>query len=200
MIQYYLSNPKYILLMAVLIAVTLFVCFKAISASIKHGKKNNEIIAKLKEENALRNEFAILTNETVQNADPVRLFKGVSLNLQKRVADKEDMFAEFDSLEEWQKYIYALSIFFEDAENGVGNFFRMNTKPLTNTALRAVDVIIGGRLSEIFTEEYNQFDEDNEEISLDDKLIASLDKEAAPLLSNGTAMKTAGEYIKTHFS
>lgn len=195
MIEYYLENPKYAALLLVLIVITIFVCIKAGKASINRGKRNNEIMAKLKEENELRNEFAILTDDIIKNADAVRLFKGVALNLQKRVADKTDMAAEFDSLEQWQKYVYALSIFFEDSESGMSNFFKMNTQPLTGTALRGMEVIIGGRLSEIFSEEFGQFDEENENVSLDGNRIRILDKEAESLI-NDEVIKTAGEYIR----
>lgn len=197
MLQYYIDNPKYIFLLAALVLLTVFVIFKAAKASMKRSRENEKIINRLKEENKLRNEFAVLTDEIVKEAEPERLFKGVALNLQKRVADKEDMASEFESLEDWQKYVYALSVFMEDSETKMSDFFRLNTQPLTGQALRGMNVIIGGRLAEIFSEEFNQFDEENEEISLDESRISVLDGEASKLFEDCSAAKTVGEYIKS---
>ncbi len=197
MLQYYIDNPKYIFLLAVLVLLTVFVIFKAAKASMKRSRENEKIINRLKEENRLRNEFSVLTDEIVEKAEPERLFRGVALNLQKRVADKEDMSSEFESLEDWQKYVYALLVFLEDSETKMSDFFRLNTQPLTGQALRGMNVIVGGRLSEIFSEEFNQFDEENEEISLDESRISVLDGEAAGLLSDNSAEKIIGKYIKS---
>ena len=63
MIQYFLERPYLIAIMVAVILLTLFVCVKAGQASAKRSKANEEIIKKLKEENALRNEFAVLTEK-----------------------------------------------------------------------------------------------------------------------------------------
>ena len=58
-------------------------------------KAENE---KLKEENILRNEFSVLTPSLAETAEPIRLFKGIALNLQKRISDASDMESEFAAL------------------------------------------------------------------------------------------------------
>lgn len=199
MISYFLERPYLIVIMAALVVLTLFVCVKAGQASARRGKANEAIIKKLKEENELRNEFALLTESKVKNADSVRLFKGVALNLQKKISDAEDMNAEFDRLNEEQKQVYALSFIVEDGGEKLSEFFRINGKPVTNIALDAVKVIFDGRICEIFETEYNSFDPDNEEASVIPEEIAKLDEEFVSLADADTVCAAGGRFIAENF-
>ncbi len=183
MIQYFLERPYLILLMAALIILTLFVCVKAGQASSRRSKEVEKIMKKLKEENRLRNEFAVLTDSLIKNSEPERLFKGVALNLQKQVSDAEDMNSEFDKLNDEQKNIYALSIVVEDGSEKLSEFFRANGQPLTEVALSAFREIFEGRAAEIFETEYKMFDSDNEDVSFSAEEAEKLDAEFAGLLS-----------------
>lgn len=200
MIEYYLQHPQWAVVIAALAVFTLWVCIMAGRASARHSKETNALMEKLKKQNKLRNEFSILTDELISSADAEDLFKGVGLNLQKRVADKDDMAAEFDSLNDSQKYIYSLYTFFEDAENKLSDFFRANTKPLTSTAKEAVNVIVKGEFAKDFNSAYNAFDEDNEGVSFAQSEIDEIDKETAPSISDGTVCRLGGEFIKANSS
>ena len=196
MIQYFLERPYLILIMAAVILLTLFVCVKAGQASAKRSKANEAIIKKLKEENALRNEFAVLTEKTVANADESRLFKGVALNLQKKISDANDMEAEFEALNEAQRDVYALSFVVEDGETALSSFFRTNGQPLTGASLNAVKKLFGSEVSDVFEKEYNAFDSDNEEVSMIPDEISALDKKFADSVSADEICRIAGSYIK----
>lgn len=195
MIAYFLERPYLIAIMAALVVLTLFVCVKAGQASARRGKANEAVIKKLKEENELRNEFAVLTESKIKNSDSVRLFKGVALNLQKRISDADDMNAEFGRLNEKQKQVYALSFVSEDGGEKLSDFFRINGKPVTYTALKAVKNLFDGRTYEIFEAEYNSFDPDNEEASVIPEVIENLDKEFASLVSMDTLCSAGGKLI-----
>ena len=196
MIQYFLERPYLILIMAAVILLTLFVCVKAGQASAKRSKDNEAIIKKLKEENALRNEFAVLTEKAVANADESRLFKGVALNLQKKISDANDMEAEFEALNEAQRDVYALSFVVEDGETALSSFFRTNGQPLTGASLNAVKKLFGSEVSDVFEKEYNAFDSDNEEVSMIPDEISALDKKFADSVSADEICRIAGSYIK----
>ncbi len=196
MIQYFLERPYLVLIMIAVILLTLFVCVKAGQASAKRSKINEALIKKFKEENELRNEFAVLTETTVSNADELRLFKGVSLNLQKKISDANDMISEFDLMNEAQKDIYALSFVVEDGESALSNFFRVNGQPLTGASLIAVKKLFNADVCEIFEKEYNAFDSDNEEVSVIPDEINALDKKFAECISADEICRTAGGYIK----
>lgn len=195
MIAYFLERPYLIAIMAVLILLTLFVCVKAGQASARRGKANEAIIKKLKEENELRNEFAVLTETKIKNADSVRLFKGVALNLQKKISDAKDMNAEFEKLGEEQKQVYALSFVAEDGGEKLSEFFKINGKPVTNIALDAVKKLFEGRICEIFESEYNSFDPDNEEVSVIPEEIAKWDEEFASFADADTVCAAGGRFI-----
>ena len=196
MIQYFLERPYLIVIMVALILLTLFVCVKAGQASAKRSKANEAIIKKLKEENELRNEFAVLTEKLAETADAIRLFKGVALNLQKKISDASDMVSEFDALNEAQRDIYALSFVVEDGEKELSSFFRANGQPLTGASLSAVKKFFGENICAVFEKEYNAFDSDNEEVSMIPEEISAFDKEFSQLVSSEEICRVAGGYIK----
>lgn len=196
MIQYFLERPYLILIMLAVILLTLFVCVKAGQASAKRSKANEAIIKKLKEENELRREFAVLTEKAAANADEARLFKGIALNLQKRISDAADMEAEFDALNEAQRDIYALSFVVEDGEAALSSFFRANGQPLTGASLNAVRKLFSGEVCDIFEKEYNAFDSENEEVSMIPDEISVLDRKFADIASADEICRVAGKFIK----
>ncbi|MBQ8763489.1 MAG: hypothetical protein IJZ07_05240 [Clostridia bacterium] len=196
MIQYFLERPYLIAIMAAVILLTLFVCVKAGQASAKRSKANEAIIKRLKEENELRNEFSVLTEKLAADADAIRLFKGVALNLQKKISDAEDMISEFDALNDAQRDIYALSFVVEDGEKALSDFFRANGQPLTRTSLGAVKRLFNGKIYEIFEKEYNAFDSENEDASMIPSEIDALDKEFAEIISADEICRKAGGFIK----
>ena len=112
-------------ILAVLIVITLFVCVKAGQASARRGKSNEAILKKLKEENELRNEFSLLTESLIKKSEPARLFKGVALNLQKKISDAVDMNAEFakeriksDWVKPFMKFSKPTKVSSSGSENG----------------------------------------------------------------------------------
>lgn len=195
MIAYFLERPYLIAILAALVVLTLFVCIKAGQASARRGRANEALIKKLKEENELRNEFAVLTETLVKNADSARLFKGVALNLQKKISDASDMEREFAKFSDEQKMMYALSFVVEDGSEKLSNFFRINGKPVTENALDAFKKLFDGRLYEIFESEYNSFDPDNEEASVIAEEIEKLDIEFSALADTDSICIAGGKFI-----
>ena len=200
MIQYFLERPYLIVIMVALILLTLFVCVKAGQASAKRSKANEAIIKKLKEENELRNEFAILTESLASSAEPEKLFRGVALNLQKKISDAADMTAEFDALTDEQRNIYALSFVIEDGANALSGFFKANGQPLTGASFNAVKLLFGEDICAVFEKEYKAFDSDNEDTSFFPEEISALDKEFSQLLSADEICRVAGLFIKENIT
>ncbi|MBO5229942.1 MAG: hypothetical protein J6B52_00825 [Clostridia bacterium] len=198
MIQYFLDRPYLIIILIAVLALTVFVCIKAGQASAKRSQVNQALMKKLKEENLLRNEFSILTESLAAKAQTDRLFKGVALNLQKRISDAADMNAEFDSLTQEQREIYGLSFVIEDGGEALSAFFRTNGQPLTGAAYSAMERIIGGRAFEIFDAEYKAFDPENEEASYEPEKTAVLDGEFLDVISENELCTKAGNYIKAN--
>lgn len=196
-LKYFADNPVWIVALVAVILLTVFVCFKAAQASSKRYAANEKTIKKIKEENALCNEFAILTENLIASAEADRLFKGVALNLQKRVADKDDIMAEFNALTQEQKEIYALYTVIDDGENRLSSFFENCTKPLTNVALEAIKRLLDSEAVEIFKKEFDAFDGDNETVSFIPEEIKKLDARFAELAPVDSICAKAGEFIKS---
>lgn len=200
MLQYYSEHPLYAVIVIVLFIFAVFVLIKAIIAGNERAKRNREIMDRLKADNIARNDFAVLSEELISSSEPEKLFKGVGLNLQKKVADKPDMVSEFESMNQSMKYIYSVYTFTEDAEKKMSDFFRMNTKPLTDTAFEAVNAVMDGEFAELFSFEYKAYDPDDEETSCIPAEIDDADEKAAPYIKNGTVSRVFGEYIKNNAS
>lgn len=199
MIQYFLERPYLIAILAAVILLTLFVCFKAAQASARRTKGNEALIKKMKEENELRNEFAVLTQTLAAKSEPDRLFRGVALNLQKKVHDAADMEDEFASFTQEQREIYALSFVVEDGGEKLSGFFRASGQPLTGEALNAFRRLFDGRALEIFETEYNAFDPENETQSMIPDEIEKLDAEFASLLTEKEICTAAGNFMKKNY-
>lgn len=197
MIKYLAGHPVWIAALAALILLTAFVCFKAAQASSKRYAANEKTMKKIKEENELCNEFAILTPSLISSSQAERLFKGVALNLQKRVADKEDIMAEFDSLTDEQREIYALYTVVDDGEKRLSAFFENCGKPLTEVALNAVTRLLEGEAVEAFRNEFDAFDGDNETVSFIPEEIKKLDARFSELAPVEEICEKAGAFIKS---
>ncbi len=195
MIQYFLENPIWIAVFAAVLAITVWLCIMAGKASAKRYGTNAKIMEKLKEQNKLTEEFSVLSNELIKTADPERLFKGVGLNLHKRVAKKADIMAEFNSLTEKQKEIYALFAVYEDGGEKLSKFFKGSTQPLTGYAESAVKNVLDYKAYAIFVKEFNAYDSENESVSFIPAEIEKLDSEFAQLVTSENLCKNAGEYI-----
>lgn len=194
--QYLIERPYWFVIFAILIIITLFVCIKAGQASSKRYKANEAIMKKLKEENILRNEFSVLTDSLVEKSEPAKLFKGVALNLQKKISDASDMNSEFEKLTQEQKEIYSLSFVIEDGGEKLSEFFRANGQPVTGIALGAFKNLFSGKAAEIFENEYNSFDEDNESASVIPEEIEKNNNDFAQLISADEICDAAGNFIK----
>ena len=195
MIAYFLERPYLIIIFAVLIILTVFVCIKAGQASSRRHAEMEKNMKKLKEEKELRNEFAALTPSLAENADPERLFKGTALNLQKRVADKDDMNAEFEALTAEQKGIYSLALVVEDGAERLSLFFEANGQPVTGEAKALLNKIADEKICRIFEKEYLAFDRDDETTSFIPEEIKTLDKEFTSLEPYAQICESAGKFI-----
>ncbi len=197
MIKYLAAHPVWIVALVATAILTVFVCAKAAQASSKRYAANEKTIKKIKEENALCNEFSILTESLVASAQADRLFKGVALNLQKRVAAKYDIMAEFNTLTQEQKEAYALYAVIDDGEKRLSAFFENCTKPLTDYAFDAIARLLEGEAVDVFKKELDAFDGDNETVSFIPEEIKKLDARFAELAPIDSICTKAGEFIKS---
>lgn len=197
----YFSNHIYLLILLAALAVfTVWSCGKAFKASAKKRKANEAIIKKLEEEATLRREFDSLTLELAASAEPERLVRGVALGLCRTIEKASDMLAEFERFNEEQKMLYSLYFVIEDGSEALSNFFKINGKPLTDYARRAVCEIYGGELAEVFAGEYLAYDEEDETTSLIPEKIAEGDRAFARIVQGTDIFSPAAEFINKNIN
>lgn len=195
MLEYYRAHPltAVLVIAAVIAAVVIFI--RVAAASERRARNNQKYIKKLEEDKKLREKFSPLTAELISSSSPAELFRGTGLNLLKRVADKQDMTAEFETLTEEQKIIYSLFVLTEDSAEGLSNFFKLNGKPVTDYALRAAREAVGGEFASIVKFEYDAYDGDNETVSCIPSEIEDADKKAQAYLTEDFGI-TPGGFIR----
>lgn len=197
-IEYFRQNPLIAAGIALLFIAVIFLWTKVLKDRAAHNAENEAIINRLKEEKKLRDDFKLLTKELADSSDEVSLFRGVSLNLQKRISDSVDMENEFALLTDEQRMIYALSFVAEDGGEKLSGFFAENGKPLTDEAKKAVEAMLPSGAAEIFNEEYLAYDPDDETTSLVAEKIVKSDEAFAEILSAEEIMKCGGKFIKAN--
>ena len=182
MAEYFASHPYVVAILVALALLTAFVCVKAAQASAKRHAENEKIINKLKEDNRLRNKFAVLTRQLIDSSEPTELFKGVALNLDRQISDAEDMAQAFAALNQEQREISALC------------YIAANGSPLTDTAREAGKKLLPAA-AEPFGIEFLAFDGNDETTSFVQSDIEQCELDFAAVIAASPIEQAGGAYI-----
>lgn len=185
-------------LLIILVPVTAYVCYKAAQATRQAREEREKTIEQLNEAKSLKNEFQGISEENLESADDERALKGmallVDLKLRKEIKPK-DAFEELP--EEWQN-AYVLNCILEDCDGKVSSFYRKNTPPvsfLAETALKKAGLF---ELSDLFSSVYPMFDDENEEVSIDEEKIKAADEKFGSLFDKDKFIVAAAGYIRNN--
>lgn len=198
MTEYFASHPLVVLILVMLALLTAFVCVKAAQASKKRYAENEKIMNKLKEDNRLRNDFSVLTRECVSSCEPSELFRGVALNLEKKIAESADMEQAFAVLTQEQREVYSLYFVLEDGGERLSGFFAANGSPLTDTAYEAVKKLLPEGAA-AFAKELRAHDSRDETTSYIKSDLEKWDAEFASAVSAESIARAGGKYISENF-
>lgn len=198
MTEYFASHPLVVLILVMLALLTAFVCVKAAQASKKRYAENEKIMNKLKEDNRLRNDFSVLTRECVSSCEPSELFRGVALNLEKKIAESADMEQAFAVLTQEQREVYSLYFVLEDGGERLSGFFAANGSPLTDTAYEAVKKLLPEGAA-AFEKELRAHDSRDETTSYIKSDLEKWDAEFASAVSAESIARAGGKYISENF-
>ena len=202
----YLTAHWYLIpVFVILIGLTVFMWIQAIVSGQKRKEERERIIALLEKEKALRNQFRVLNEDMLTDpcVDDERLIFGFAANVQMSVEKLDNMNEEFMALNEVRQNVYALSYIFEDSKYVcLSDFFRANGEPLTSVAQRAVTDVVGGEFSEIFTSQFSMLDDNNEEVSFDEKQVELLDSRYCEFMKSEKAnvLGTVADYIRKNYT
>lgn len=199
MFQYIAQHPWVGVALVLLIALTVFVWYKAIVSGKKRNEERERIIADLEKEKALRNEFRNPDEETfLPEKDDYRLIVGMCANIQMKLEKAANMNETFLELSDVKKNVYCLGYVFEDSKNKLSEFFRSNGEPLLSSSKAAVNEAIGGKFAEIFNKEFTMLDDNDETTSVDNGLLEKYDAELEDLMNDkkNEIYKSAADYIR----
>ncbi len=155
-----------ILALVVLVVLTLWVINKAAQASQKYHGERQKQMERLEYEAGVLKEFATLDEEMLESADKKRAFDGVAMNIQRMLEKQVNMDSAFFELSEAQQRIYALYYLADDSKEGLSEFFKCNSAPLTPIARDAVRELLPESAVKAFESEYDAYDPENEDASL----------------------------------
>lgn len=195
-VEYYAERPYLAVILIMLALLAVFAVVKAVRAVQKRSREANETVAKLERDTALRKGFEALTAEKAENAGSGELFRGVALNLCRKIEKSADITKEFDSFSEPQKNIYALYYVLEDGGKKLSDFFKQYGKPLTVYAKTAVDALCPQAVSAVFDKMYLACDEDDETTSYIPSEIEKLNGEYSAALNENEIFGSAAKYIR----
>lgn len=184
-----------ILALVLLVILTLWVIKKAALASQKYHGERQRQMEKLEYEAGVLKDFAALSEEKLKAADKKRAFDGVAMNIQKALEKQPNMDSVFAALPEAQRRIYALYYLAEDSRDGLSEFFKCNSAPLTPVARDAVRELLPQNAVEAFEKEYNAYDPEDEVTSLIKGEIDENDRAYAEAMENFGFYTACVDYI-----
>lgn len=199
MIEYFSQHPleaaKYIGM--IILAIIIWFLYR----SVKTG--DGKIFGNTKSENALKNEFKVLNEQTFSaDTDDYRLIVGMCLHIQGEVEKEKVPNEAFKALPTVKKNVMTLGYLFEDSQASLSSFFRSNGEPILSASVEAVKNILGGKIAETVENEFNMFDESNEEVSVNRAEVERLDNEFSDLMKSDSdaIYKTVANYIRNNYN
>ncbi len=188
------------LIFAVLVVVTAVVIVFASKAVSSHNEETKRILAELDRLKALKDKYKDLTPEKVEAAESKELLDGVNAVLQARIEKAEDdkVDAEFASFNNAQKNVYVLSLFIEDACENLSSYFDDFNIEFAKILLSALETVGAKDILALAEKEFEMFDDNNENVSLDKGLIKKTDEEFAEIYSENRLLEQIKTYIKNN--
>ena len=186
------------LILAGLIIVTAVVIFFAGRALSAHNEETKKFLAEIERLKTLKEKYKDLTEQKAQSADSRELLDGVNAVLQARIEKAENAEAEFSSFNDSQKYVYCLYYFIEDVKQSLSFFFKNNGAELTEIILPALKAVNAENVYALTQTEFSMYDENNEEVSLDNQLSEQTDKQFLQNYSEKELLENIKEYIKNN--
>lgn len=187
------------LILVLLIVGVVFLWKKAIERSRKVRAERQKELAFIENAKRLRGEDHKMDAEKIRTSEDAGLFQGVAANIQvslQKSGQPDNIFGEYP---EAARNVYALWFLMDDVGSGkLSDFFRQSTQPLTGQLVEAVQAVGAEKMYLIVKQEYDMFDDDNENVSLDYKVIMECDEKFARQNEKHPLEPLILQYIRTH--
>ena len=172
---------------------------KAIERSRKMREAHRKEMAFIENAQRLRGEDNRMSAEKIRASGDEGLFQGVAANIQVSLQKTGTPDASFQDYPEAARNVYALWFLMDDVGKGkLSDFFRQSTQPLTGQLVEAVRAVGAEKAYLPVKQEYDMFDENNESVSLDYKLVMECDEKFAHLIEKHPLEPLVLAYIREH--
>lgn len=187
------------LILVLLIIGVAFLWKKAIERSRKVREERRKEMEFIQNAKRLRGEDNRMDAEKIRASEDKGLFQGVAANIQVSLQKNDNPDKAFETYSEPARNVYALWFLMEDAGKGkLSDFFRQSTEPLTGQLVEAIEAVEGGKLSQLVRQEYHMFDEENEKVSLDYKVVMECDEKFTHQQEKHPLEPMVLRYIREH--
>ena len=187
------------LILILLVIGVVFLWKKAIERSRKVRAERQKELAFIQNANRLRGEDNRMSAEKIRDSADEGLFQGVAANIQVSLQKTGTPDASFGTYPEAARNVYALWFLMDDTGNGkLSDFFRQSTQPLTGQLIEAVQAVGAEKIYLLVKQEYDMFDEDNENVSLDYKVVMECDEKFAHQNEKHPLEPMILRYIREH--
>lgn len=187
------------LILVLLIIGVVFLWKKAIERSRKMREAHKKEMEFIENAQRLRGEDNRMSAEKLRTSGDEGLFQGVAANIQVSLQKTGTPDASFSEYPEAARNVYALWFLMDDVGKGkLSDFFRQSTQPLTGQVVEAIQAVGAEKAYLPVKQEYDMFDESNESVSLDYKIVMEYDEKFAHLLEKHPLEPMILAYIRTH--
>ena len=187
------------LILILLIIGVVFLWKKAIERSRKMREAHRKEMAFIENARRLRGEDNRMSAEKIRSSGDEGLFQGVAANIQVSLQKTGTPDASFQDYPEAARNVYAFWFLMDDVGQGkLSDFFRQSTQPLTGQLVEAVRAVGAEKAYLPVKQEYDMFDENNESVSLDYKLVMECDEKFAHLIEKHPLEPLVLAYIREH--
>ena len=194
--ELFMENKTLWIMLAGLIAVTVFMMIKASKAVKRTNAQKEELMKRLDRMKMLSENYTDLTVEKIENDKSENLVAGIAYIIQKNIEQSDDLNEAFDELNEDQKMIYALSWFADDAKNSVRDFFRQYSRPLTPYVVKATDMFAPAESKKDIKRMFDIYDDENEGVSFFEDEVSEIDARLKETFDFDKTLNNAIEYVK----
>lgn len=187
----------YLWVVVVVLIIVLIPVLIRVSKSVKKRNAESEKLRKDFERiKILKEKYAVITKDSVQNADAKELCEGVTAVLQYKLEKSQTPDADFEAEEKWRREVFSLFWFNEDVTgNSLSYFFRHNGEPLPKEAVNGIDSIGYDKIKSVVSQMYAMCDDKNENVSFDKNRIAELDEKFRNLYNSDEFFSFVKNYI-----
>lgn len=182
------------LIFAALVVITAVVIMFAGKAVSARNEQTKEIMAQLDRLKALKDKYADLTVEKVENADPEELLEGVCTVLQVKIDKSDDPDAEFAAFNEDQKTIYVLHCFISEYNSELSSFFSDYTSDFSGHLVVAAFLV--PEYHPFISTEFGLYSDSDSGAPFDKELKDKTDAEFDKIYSKEKFLEAAKTFIK----